>query len=294
MTNIFPQDHLFTRLLAEARAAEAAARADRERQERESEQHKQAAIAGALSELTTLLGADFMAAIEPYVVEVTYSNALLTIRLDIPQHNDIRIYYNPHGHVTVQTYGRKNEYFSPQNMVPFARALETARESYANDAAEIAHNRAIEAAHEQYEAERARIREANRAALAALQAEYDDGEFDLYALEYGILTEDGDVGRGAAMVLCEEPDDRDRWLVVHHSGKQTRERFFYPICLEGPRRYRATGRYYTRPVTVDGYGVVGYLAPTASDERVAAYATRAAAVLQPPPELPEILNGLDI
>ncbi len=295
MTNIFPQDHLFTRLLAEAEAAEAAARADRERQEREAKQQKQEQTASALSELTTLLGADFMAAIEPYVVEVTYSNALLTIRLDIPQHNDIRIYYNPHGHVTVQTYGRKNEYFSPQNMMPFARALETARENYANDAAEIAHNRAIDAAQEQYEAERARIREANRAALAALQTDYD-GDFELYTLEYGIIANDGEreLGTEAVKVLCDNSDESDRWLTVDYYGVMRRQRFFYPVSLRGPDQYRASKIHYARPVRVDGYGIVGYVPPTDSDERVAAYAQRAVAVLQPMPELPEILNGLDI
>lgn len=299
MTNIFPQDHLFTRLLAEAEAAEAAARADRERQEREAEQQKQETIASALSELTTLLGADFMAAIEPYVVEVTYSNALLTIRLDIPQHNDIRIYYNPHGHVTVQTYGRKNEYFSPRNMMPFARALETARERYANDAAEIAHNRAIEAAQAEYEAERARVREANRAALERLQAEYD-GDFELYTLEYGIIVNDGEqelgTGTDTVKVLCDDSDESDRWLVVDYYGVIRRQKFFYPVSLTGTDQYRASDKHHARAVRLDGYGVVGYIPPLTDDAdmRIAAYAQRAAAVLQPLPAMPEILNGLDI
>ena len=197
-------------------------------------------------------------------------------------------------------------------MQPFAEALMRARKQYEREAAERAHQEAIAAAQAEYEAERARIREAiaaaqaeyeaerarireaNRAALERLQAEYDDGAFDLYTLEYGIITEDGEVGREAVMVLHEEPDDRDCWLVVNYSGKRSREKFFYPVSLSGPEQYRATGRYFTRPVTVDGYGVVGYLAPTASDARVAAYAQRAAAVLQPLPAMPEILNGLDI
>lgn len=292
MANIFPQGHLFTRLLAEAGAAEAARLAEAKRNSLAAAEREAELTETMLTRLAAYMGAEFVDAISPYTVVDYVTDSTFRFILVIPGHRNIHLTFDPDRWLRIS--GGERAEITPTDMLPFARELRSARDIYQQEAAERAHQEAIAAAQEQYEAERARVREANRAALERLQAEYDDGEFDLYALEYGILTEDGDVGRGAAMVLCEEPDDRDRWLVVHHSGKQTRERFFYPICLEGPRRYRATGRYYTRPVTVDGYGVVGYLAPTAGDERVAAYATRAAAVLQPPPELPEILNGLDI
>ena len=291
MANIFPQGHLFTRLLAEAGAAEAARLAEAKRNSLAAAEREAELTETMLTRLAAYMGAEFVDAISPYTVVDYVTDSTFRFILVIPGHRNIHLTFDPDRWLRIS--GGERAEITPTDMLPFARELRSARDIYQQEAAERAHQEAIAAAQEQYEAERARVREANRAALERLQAEYDDGEFDLYALEYGILTEDGDVGRGAAMVLCEEPDDRDRWLVVHHSGKQTREHFFYPICLEGPRRYRATGRYYTRPVTVDGYGVVGYLAPTASDERVAAYAQRAAAVLLPLPAHPDAPEPFD-
>lgn len=294
MTNIFPQDHLFTRLLAEAEAAEAARLAEAKRKSLAAAEREAELTETMLTRLAAYMGAEFVDAISPYTVVDYVTDSTFRFILVIPGHRNIHLTFDPDRWLRIS--GGERAEITPTDMLPFARELRSARDIYQRETQYVTERQTVADAWQQYREEFARISAANDAVLAALQTEYD-GDFELYTLEYGVIADDAETGMelttNNVRVLHGDSDINDRWSVITQAGAVSLRKFFYPISLEGPDYYRASNSQYARPVRVMGYGTVGYVSPLSDDTRVAAYARRAAEMLLPLPAHPDAPEPFD-
>lgn len=290
MTTLFAPDHLFTRLLAEHDARIAAEQADQERRQQNQAQADAQARQSLYDNMAALLGPEFMAAIEPYITHIgVWSQSCgLTAHIDLPDHDTITLYYNPHRkQVEVATSGLATTRIIPGNMAAFAPHLRQARERFAKTAADAAR----QAAWREWEDARDHVNQANAAALQVLQQEMDE-EFTLWELTYALVVYDADdydqlLGAESVMVLHPSPDAAGWWSVVNQrDGSVQKRRFFHEVSLGAPQTLRASDRQYSQYVSVDSYGIVGYLSPTAPHNRIAEYRRRAAALITPIPDRP--------
>lgn len=290
MTTLFAPDHLFTRLLAEHDARIAAEQADQERRQQNQAQADAQARQSLYDNMAALLGPEFMAAIQPYLTHIgMWSGSYgLSAQIDLPNHDTITLHYNDQRkQVEVTTSGLGTTRIIPGNMALLAPHLRYTRERFAKAAA----NAARQAAWREWEDARDRVNQANDAALQALQQEMDE-EFTLWELTYALVVYDADdydqlLSTESVMVLHPSPDAAGWWSVVTQpDGSVQKRRFFHEVSLGAPQTLRASDRQYSQYVTVDGYGIVGYLPPTAPHNRIAKYRRRAAALITPIPDHP--------